>query len=133
MIVPIVSKKSLSMMEKVTSTVATTPSRATTPKSSRPKVEKSGHCTTAVGSVAAPGFTGVTPGKGVIRMPPVSVCHHVSTTAQRPSPTTSWYHFQISGLIGSPTLPSTRNDVRRWPVTHRSPAFAIARSAVGAV
>jgi hypothetical protein len=41
------------------------------------------------GSVAEPGLVGVTPGSGVMRMPPVSVCHHVSTTAQRPSPTTS--------------------------------------------
>ena len=53
--VPIVSKKSLSMIENVTRTAATTPSRATTPRSSRPKVEKSGHCTRAVGTVAAPG------------------------------------------------------------------------------
>src|SRR5256885_11097373 len=55
MIVPMVSKKSLSMIEKVTSTAVTTPSRASTPKSRRPKVEKSGACTSACGSVAAPG------------------------------------------------------------------------------
>ena len=28
------------------------------------------------------------PGSGVIMMPPVSVCHQVSTIGQRPSPTT---------------------------------------------
>jgi hypothetical protein len=40
------------------------------------------------GSVADPGFNAVAPGSGVMRMPPVSVCHQVSTTGQRPSPTT---------------------------------------------
>jgi hypothetical protein len=38
--------------------------------------------------VAEPGFSAVAPGSGVIRMPPVSVCHQVSTIGQRPSPTT---------------------------------------------
>jgi len=55
---------------------------------------------------------GVAPGSGEIMMPPVSVCHHVSTTAQRPSPTTSWYQRQTSGLIGSPTEPRMRSDFR---------------------
>ena len=40
------------------------------------------------GLVAEPGFKRVAPGSGVIRMPPVSVCHQVSTIGQRPSPTT---------------------------------------------
>ncbi len=40
------------------------------------------------GRVAEPGFNGVAPGKGVIRIPPVSVCHQVSTMGQRPPPTT---------------------------------------------
>ena len=35
------------------------------------------------GSVAEPGFVGVTPGSGVTMMAPVSVCHHVSTIGQR--------------------------------------------------
>ena len=64
------------------------------------------------GSVAEPGLTGVAPGNGVIRMPPLSVCHQVSTTAQRPSPTTSWYQIQTSGLIGSPTVPRRRSESR---------------------
>src|SRR2546422_7414584 len=55
MIVPTVSKKSLSMIENVTSTAVTTPRRAIAPKSRRPNVEKSGACTSARGSVAAPG------------------------------------------------------------------------------
>ena len=69
------------------------------------------------GFVADPGFIGVAPGKGAIRMPPVSVCHQVSATGQRPSPTTRQYHSQASGLIGSPTVPSSRSDWREWRVT----------------
>src|SRR5256885_5559599 len=41
------------------------------------------------GLVAEPGLSGVAPGSGVIRMPPVSVCHQVSTIGQRFSPTRS--------------------------------------------
>ena len=40
------------------------------------------------GRVAEPGFSAVAPGSGVIMMPPVSVCHQVSTIGQRLSPTT---------------------------------------------
>ena len=40
------------------------------------------------GRVAEPGLSSVAPGSGVIRMPPVSVCHQVSTIGQRSSPTT---------------------------------------------
>ena len=64
------------------------------------------------GRVAEPGFKSVAPGNGVIMMPPVSVCHQVSTTGQRRSPTTPWYHSQASGLIGSPTVPRTRRLAR---------------------
>jgi hypothetical protein len=66
-------------------------------------------------------------------MPPVSVCHQVSTTAHRPSPTTSWYQSHTSGLIGSPTEPRMRSEPRRYLFTHSSPARAMARMAVGAV
>src|SRR5438094_919740 len=55
MIVPIVSKKSLSMIENVTRTAVSTPSLTTKLKSTRPNVEKSGACTIAWGSRAAPG------------------------------------------------------------------------------
>ena len=41
------------------------------------------------GSVQLPGFVGTAPGIGEIMMPPVSVCHQVSTTGMRPLPT-SW-------------------------------------------
>ncbi len=32
------------------------------------------------------------------------VCHHVSTTVQRPSPTTLLYHRHASSFRGSPTV-----------------------------
>ena len=62
------------------------------------------------GRVAEPGLVGMAPGSGVIRMPPVSVCHQVSTIGQRPLPTVSSYQFHASGLIGSPTEPRMRRD-----------------------
>ena len=85
------------------------------------------------GRVAEPGLSGVAPGSGVIRTPPVSVCHQVSTIGQRLSPTTRWYHSQASGLIGSPTVPRSRSDFREVFVTGPSPAPISARIAVGAV
>ena len=39
------------------------------------------------GSVHEPGTSVVTPGRGVIMWPPVSVCQKVSTIGQRPPPT----------------------------------------------
>ena len=60
------------------------------------------------GKVALPGFNVVAPGSGLIMMAPVSVCHHVSTTGHRPPPMNSQYQTQASGLIGSPTVPSSR-------------------------
>ena len=73
------------------------------------------------------------PGSGVIRMPPVSVCHQVSTMGQRPWPTTWSYQFQASGLIGSPTEPRMRKLERSWRFTQSSPWPISARIAVGAV
>src|ERR671923_2464549 len=61
------------------------------------------------GTVALPGFVAVTPGSGVIMIAPVSVCHHVSTIGHRERPMFSWYHIHASGLIGSPTEPSSRS------------------------
>jgi hypothetical protein len=60
--------------------------------------------------VADPGLATVTPGSGVIRMLPVSVCHHVSTTGHLPLPIVFQYQTHASGLIGSPTVPSSRSD-----------------------
>src|SRR5882762_1921228 len=64
---------------------------ATTPKNGRP---------------VEPGFEYAAPGRVVIMIAPVSVCHQVSTTGHRPPPTILWYQTQASGLIGSPTDPS---------------------------
>ena len=52
------------------------------------------------------------PGSGLIMIPPVSVCHQVSTTGHVPPPMFSRYHIHASGLIGSPTDPSSRSDDR---------------------
>src|SRR5204862_1417505 len=85
------------------------------------------------GRIAAPGFVVVTPGNGVIMMPPVSVCHHVSTTGHRSPPMFLRYHIHASGLIGSPTEPSRRNDDRSYLAGHSSPHFMNVRIVVGAV
>ncbi len=85
------------------------------------------------GRVAVPGFVSVRPGRGVIMIAPVSVCHHVSTIGQRPPPMTSWYQIHASGLIGSPTVPSSRSCERSWRAGHSSPQRMKARIAVGAV
>src|SRR3954471_2768121 len=85
------------------------------------------------GNVADPGLAGVAPGNGVIRIPPVSVCHHVSTIGQRFPPITSLYQIHASGLIGSPTVPSKRNDFRLCFFGQSTPHFMNARIAVGAV
>ena len=61
---------------------------STAPSSSLPSASTIAGCTPKNGRVAEPGFKSVAPGNGVIMKPPVSVCHHVSTTGQRLSPTT---------------------------------------------
>ena len=70
---------------------------------------------------------------GVSKWPPVSVCHHVSTIGQFPLPTTSLYQFQASGLIGSPTVPSTLSDDKSHCSTNCDPWPIRALIAVGAV
>ena len=64
---------------------------------------------------------------------PVSVCHQVSTTGQIPPPMFCWYQIHASGLIGSPTEPSSLKDVSRCFPGHSVPHFMNARIAVGAV
>ena len=83
--------------------------------------------------VAEPGFVVVTPGSGVMRIIPVSVCHQVSTIGQRPPPMCSWYQIQASGLIGSPTEPSRRSERESCFAACSGPHFMWARIAVGAV
>ncbi len=68
-----------------------------------------------------------------MRIAPVSVCHQVSTIGQRLAPMTRWYQIQASGLIGSPTLPSSRSFDRSCLRGSSSPSFISARIAVGAV
>jgi hypothetical protein len=82
--------------------------------------------------VAEPGLRVVTPGSGAIMMPPVSVCHHVSTTGTRSPPMCSRYHIQASGLIGSPTVPSRRRLDRSCARGNSGPHFMNVRIAVGA-
>src|SRR5271169_635511 len=62
------------------------------------------------GLVADPGLAVIAPGRPVIKIPPVSVCHHVSTIGTFSLPMFLWYHIQASGLIGSPTVPKTLID-----------------------
>jgi hypothetical protein len=106
---------------------------STAPSSTLPSASTTSGRTPKNGRVAEPGLSLVAPGSGVIRMPPVSVCHQVSTIGQRPSPTTRWYHSQASGLIGSPTEPSRRRVWREVVFTGASPACISERIAVGAV
>ena len=64
---------------------------------------------------------------------PVSVCHHVSTIGQRSPPMCSRYQTQASGLIGSPTEPSSRSEERSCCSAYSGPHFMCVRIAVGAV
>jgi hypothetical protein len=66
------------------------------------------------GVPATPGLEPSTPGSVVIMMWPVSVCHQVSTIGVSPCPMTCRYHSHAFGLIGSPTVPSSRSDERSW-------------------
>src|SRR6266567_2145019 len=83
--------------------------------------------------VAEPGLRVVRPGRGVMRICPVSVCHHVSTTGQRPPPITFQYQTQASGLMGSPTEPRSLKLDRSQRPGYWSPQRMKVRMAVGAV
>src|SRR5919198_17474 len=85
------------------------------------------------GRWAEPGFAVVTPGSGEIMIAPVSVCHQVSTMGHRPPPMFSRYQIQASGLIGSPTEPSSRSEDRSYLPAYSGPHFMWERMAVGAV
>ena len=85
------------------------------------------------GCVAEPGLVAVIPGSGVIMIAPVSVCHQVSTIGQRSPPITLWYQSHAFGLIGSPTEPSSRSELRSCSPGHCAPHLMQARIAVGAV
>ena len=85
------------------------------------------------GFIADPGLVAVTPGSGEIMMAPVSVCHQVSTMGALSPPMTSRYHFHASGLIGSPTEPSSRTLDRSWASGISRPHFMKVRISVGAM
>src|SRR5438105_13331441 len=85
------------------------------------------------GRVADPGFVGIAPGIGDTMMAPVSVCHQVSTIGHPSCPIFFRYHIHASGLIGSPTVPSSRKLVRSCFAGQTSPHLMNARIAVGAV
>src|ERR1700704_4276471 len=92
------------------------------PSRTLPSASTSCGFTPGRGLAQEPGLSGVAPGSGLIRQAPVSVCHQVSTIGQRPSPTTRWYQSQASGLIGSPTVPTRRIDLREGFFTGSSPS-----------
>ena len=73
----------------------------------------------------------MTPGIDEISIPPVSVCHHVSTIGHLDLPMFSLYQFQASSLIGSPTVPKILKDERSLPLTKSTPCLARALIAVG--
>ena len=85
------------------------------------------------GAMAEPGFAAVTPGSGEIIADPVSVCHQVSTIGVLLAPNASRYQRQASGLIGSPTEPSSRRLDRSWASGISRPNFMKVRISVGAV
>ena len=58
------------------------------PSSTLPSLSTSCGTTPKNGRVAEPALSSVAPGKGVIMMPPVSVCHQVSTIGTWLLPTT---------------------------------------------
>ena len=91
--------------------------------------------TPGIGRVPEPGFSGIVsnPGNGEINIPPVSVCHQVSIIGHFSFPMILKYHFQTSGLIGSPTVPSNRNEERSKEFGILSPNFINILSAVGVV
>src|SRR5947209_899016 len=85
------------------------------------------------GTVAEPGTVVVMPGNGEMRMEPVSVCHQVSTMGHRSCPMCWLYQIHASGLIGSPTEPSTRREERLCRSGYSVPHFMNMRMEVGAV
>ena len=79
------------------------------------------------------GTKGPIPGRVLIRVPPVSVCHHVSIIGHLPPPILLKYHIHDSLSIGSPTVPRIFNDDKSCFLIHFSSCFMNIRIAVGAV
>src|ERR1700712_3542095 len=70
---------------------------------------------------------------GDIIMPPVSVCHQVSTIGQFLWPMFSSNQCQASSLMGSPTEPNFFNELKSLFFTASKPKLINERMAVGAV
>src|SRR4030095_7069070 len=85
------------------------------------------------GSVVQLGLEGVTPARFEINIPPVSVCHHVSTTGHFFLPIFSSYQCQASSLMGSPTVPNICREERSFPFKGSRPKPIRLLIAVGAV
>ena len=68
-----------------------------------------------------------------IMIPPVSVCHQVSTIGHFFFPICSSYQCHASSLIGSPTVPNTFKLLKSCPCTGPNPNPIKERIAVGAV
>src|ERR1700753_3342081 len=90
-------------------------------------------CTPGSGNVAKLGLVGVMPAKGDIIMPPVSVCHQVSTIGQFLWPIFSSNQCHASSFIGSPTEPNFLSELKSLPCNGSSPKLINERIAVGAV
>ena len=86
-----------------------------------------------MGFVAKVGLPSVTLAREVIIIPPVSVCHQVSTIGHLPLPTLILYQSQASSLIGSPTVPNTFKELKSYLLTNSTGCLAKALIAVGAV
>src|ERR1700761_4878712 len=103
------------------------------PSISLPFSSTSTGCTPGRGRVAKLGFVLVMPASGDIMMPPVSVCHQVSTIGQRFLPMCSSNQCHASSFIGSPTEPNFFSELRSWLSTLSKPKLISERMAVGAV
>ena len=74
-----------------------------------------------IGKVANDGIAGVIPAKFEIKMPPVSVCHQVSTIGHLFFPMFVLYQCQASSFIGSPTDPNTFKEDKSFPFKGSKP------------
>ena len=88
-----------------------------------------------IGLVAEPGFSEIvsSPGSGESIIPPVSVCHHVSTIGHFDFPIIVKYQRHTSGFIGSPTVPKSLSEERSNELGSVSPNFINILNAVGVV
>ena len=83
--------------------------------------------------MAQPGLPSVIPAILEIMIPPVSVCHQVSTIGHFFLPIFSSYQCHASSLIGSPTVPNTFKLLKSCPSTGPNPKLINDLIAVGAV